>query len=56
MRCKITNELISINLLEVLVEIINYAAVTVLFQKDPTLYRYDFPIILNWTDNKIPKA
>ena len=55
-RCTLTDKLISINLLEFLVEIINYAAVTVLFQENPTLCKNDYPILLNWTDNQTSKA
>ena len=48
--------LISINLLEFLVEIINYAATTVLFQKNLGLYNHGHPILLNWIDNQTSKA
>ena len=43
--------LVSINLLEFVVEIINYAAVTTLFSGDSSLCSHDYPILLNWTDN-----
>ena len=53
-RCKVTNKLISINLLEFVVEIINYAAVTHLFQCTPS--EYEYATLLNWTDNKTAEA
>lgn len=34
-----------------MVEIINYAAITVLFQEQPHLCNHEFPLLLNWTDN-----
>ena len=51
-----TDQLISINLLEFVVEIINYAAITVLFRENPILCEHLFPLLLNWTDNKTAKA
>ena len=50
-KCSNTNKLISINILEFVVEIINYAAVTLLFRNDPALCQHNYPILLNWTDN-----
>ena len=55
-KCLDTNELVSINILEFAVEIINYAAVTLLFKKDPLLCQHSFPILLNWTDNTSSKT
>ena len=55
-KCTMTDQLISINLLEFVVEIINYAAITVLFRENPTLCKHLFPLLLNWTDNKTAKA
>ena len=46
-KCPVTDKLISINLLEFLVEIINYAAITVLFQTHPELCKHLFPTLLN---------
>ena len=43
-RCSQTNNLVSINLLEFVVEIINYAAVTLLFTNDCSLYQHKFPL------------
>ena len=34
-----------------MVEIINYAAVSLLFKNDPSLCQHNYPILLNWTDN-----
>ena len=53
-KCKITNKLISINLLEFVVEIINYAATTHLFQTYEKNYEYS--TLLNWTDNRSAEA
>jgi hypothetical protein len=53
-RCKITNKLISINLLEFVVEIINYAAATHIFQCTPSTYEY--ATLQNWADNKTAEA
>ena len=50
-----TDQFISINLLEFVVEIINYAAITVLFRENLTLCKHLFPFILNWTDSKTAK-
>ena len=50
-RCSVTNELVSINILEFVVEIINYAAVTLWFSRDPSSCSHEFPLLLNWTDN-----
>ena len=55
-QCKISNKLVSINLLEFLTEIISYAAVTVRFLQDETLCDQPYPFHLNWTDNKTSKA
>ena len=55
-RCTISNKLISINLLEFLVEIINYAAVTSLFNINPASCKNSYPILLNWTDNLTSKS
>ena len=46
-----TNKLISINLLEFAVEIINYAAITVMFSNYKSLCGHEYPLLLNWTDN-----
>ena len=37
-------------------EIINYAAVTILFQSNLTSCKNDYPILLNWTDNLTSKS
>ena len=42
--------------MEFLVEIINYVAITVLFQTHPELYKHLFPTLLNWTDNTTSKS
>ena len=55
-RCKLSNKLISINLLEFVVEIISYAAVTVLFKDNPKLCSHPYPLLLNKTDNKTSEA
>ena len=48
-KCHLSKELISINLLEFAVEIINYAAITVLFRENSSLYKHLYPLLLNWT-------
>ena len=55
-RCKLSNKLISINLLEFVVEIISYAAVTVLFKDNPKLCSKSYPLLLNLTDDKTSEA
>jgi len=55
-RCKLSNKLVSINLLEFLTEIISYATVTVRFLQDETLCAQPYPILLNWTDNQTSQA
>ena len=55
-KCKESNKLVSINLLEFVVEILNYAAITVLFKENPTLCAHSFPLLLNWTDNMTSKS
>ena len=46
----------SIYLLEFVVEIINYEAITFLFQNNPGLYKHPFPLLMNWTDNITSKS
>ena len=48
--------LVSINLLEFAVEIINYAAITVFFRENPTVCSHEFPLLINWTDNMTSKS
>lgn len=55
-KCKKSKELVSINLLEFAVDIINYAAILVLFTENPSLCPYGFPLLLNWTDNMVSKV
>ena len=55
-KCVLSKELVSINLLEFLTEIINYAAVTVLHHSGSTIYLRRFHFLLNWTDNQVSKA
>ena len=55
-RYKDTNQLVSINLLEFAVEIINYAAASVLFEQNLSTYEHEYPFLQNWTDNKTAKA
>jgi hypothetical protein len=55
-KCNDTCQLVSINLLEFVVEIINYAAATVLFQQKLSTYEHEYPFLQNWTDNKTAKA
>ena len=52
----VSNKLISINLLEFVVEIVSYAAVTVLFKDNLKLCSQPYPLLLNLTDNKNPEA
>ena len=37
-------------------EIINYAAITVLFRENPSLCRHLYPLLLNWIDNMNSKS
>ena len=53
-KCKNTSKLISINLLEFVVEIINYAATTYLFKTYEK--EYEYATLLNWTDNRAAEA
>ena len=55
-RCKISKELVSINLLEFVVEIINYAAIIVFFRENPKTCSHEYPLLLNWTDNMTSKS
>jgi hypothetical protein len=55
-KCKFTNELISINLLEFVIEIINYVAVSTYFQQHTPVSCNCFSVLLNWTDNKTAQA
>ena len=55
-KCSQSNNLVFINLLEFVVEIINYAAITLLFQNHPALCQHGFPLLLNWTDNMSSKT
>ena len=55
-RCKVTSELISINLLEFVVEIINYAAISTLVTQKRISLKHQYPVLLNWTDNKSAQA
>ena len=50
-KCKVADKLVSINLLEFAVQIINYAAITVMFREYPELCLHGFPLLLNWIDN-----
>ena len=52
----IIDQLISIHLLECVIETINYTAITFLFQTRLELCKYIFPILLNWTDNSSAKS
>ena len=55
-RCHKSKDLVSINLLEFAVEIINYAAIIVYFKENPTTCPHEFPLLLNWTDNMTSKS
>jgi len=55
-RCANSKELVSINLLEFAVEIINYAAIIMMFKENPSLCSHGFPMLLNWTDNTTSKS
>ena len=55
-RCSITNDLVSINLLEFVVEIINYAAISLSFKDNQSESKHKFPMLLNWTDNTTSKT
>ena len=55
-KCKVTSELVSINLLEFIIEVINYAAMTTLLQSKMIMCDQQFPMLINWTDNKSAQA
>ena len=55
-KCKVTDKLVSIKLLEFAVQIINYAAITVMFREHPELCLHGFPLLLNWIDNMPAKS
>ena len=55
-KCRNTNSLVSINILEFAVEIINYAAVSTMFANNTDLCNHEYPTLLNWTDNMSSKA
>ena len=55
-KCHVTNELVSINMLEFLVEIINYAAITLYFKNHQSYFKHEYPMLLNWTDNTTSKT
>ena len=55
-RCKMSLELVSINLLEFVVEIVNYAAITKLLHSKMISCKQPYPMLINWTDNKTAKA
>ena len=55
-RCPLSKELVSINLLEFLTEIINFATVSILFQADKHLCKQPYPVLLNWTDKQTSQA
>ena len=46
-----SQNLVLVNLLEFVVEIINYAAITTLLNESLSLIKHDYPTLLNWTDN-----
>ena len=48
--------MVTINVLEFLTEIINYAAMTVYVNSHPLVAGNEFPVLLNWTDNTTAKA
>ena len=50
-KCLDTDKLVSINLLEFIVEIINYIAITQLYKEEPKLCSHSNPLLMNWTDN-----
>ena len=50
------DKLITINVLEFLTEIINYAAMTEFLQQNPGFARHSFPTLLNWTDNMTARS
>ena len=50
-KSKAENKLITINVLEFLVEIINYAAMTTYVRSNPDTIPHPYPVLLNWTDN-----
>ena len=50
-RCHISKELVSINLFEFVIEIINYAAITVFVRENFTACSHEFPLLQNWIDN-----
>ena len=55
-KCTESNQMVSINLLEFVVEIINYAAITLWFKLEPLSCPHSYPLLLNWTDNATSKT
>jgi hypothetical protein len=55
-KCNQSLQLISINLLEFVVEIINYAAITTLLRDGHHSLKHAHPTLLNWTDNKTAQS
>ena len=47
--------MVTINVLEFLTEIINYAALTVYVKSHPLVVGHEYPVLLNWTDNTTVK-
>ena len=50
------DNLVTINVLEFVVEIINYVAVLVHHQENPNWAGHHYPVCLNWTDNCTARA
>ena len=55
-RDKLTDQLVSINILEFVTEIVNYSAILVAFSTTPTIFSTEFSVLLNWTDNNTTKS
>ena len=53
---KISNEMVSINILKFVVEIINYATISTMFTNKKSICKHEYHFLLNWTDNKTAQA
>ena len=54
-KCKDTSKLVSINILEFAVEIINYSAISLWLSLNKESCKNPYPVLLNWTDNMSSK-
>ena len=55
-RDKITDKLVSINILEFVTEITNYSTLLVALSFNIAILNTNFPVVLNWTNNSTTKC